>query len=173
MKTNPKSLGNAFEREFSRLLSFWYSNGKDKDIFWHTHGSGARKGIVEQAGDIMAVKEEGHKLMDGLLIECKRTKERDLVLDLVRYPEVKSKINDWWVKLEKEAEELGKDPLLVIKIINKGIICLYQDEYALDLNPGMIVGDRIPMGWNCCMDIEMCSWNEFKERYNHLRMKND
>lgn len=40
-KTNNKEKGNKFEREISRKLSLWISEGARDDIFWRTAGSGA------------------------------------------------------------------------------------------------------------------------------------
>lgn len=39
---NPKRIGNNYEREISKKLSLWISNGESDDIFWRDLSSGAR-----------------------------------------------------------------------------------------------------------------------------------
>ena len=113
--------------------------------------------------------------MNGLLIECKRTKERDLFLDYIRCSEVKSKLVDWWDKVDDEARMLEKDPLLVIWIVGKGYICVYGGEYLLEKNTGDYDEDREPDGFNDGCGAEICTWKQFKIRFGYLRLeeKND
>ena len=73
------------------------------------------RGEVRQAGDICAVSPEGHALCDRFFIECKHLKEcsLDAVLggkgDLVRI----------WDKLDRQASDHGKHPLLILRRNNK------------------------------------------------------
>jgi len=132
MKTNPKSLGNTWEREFCRDLSLWWTKGKDAKVFWRTDSSGAVKGVSELAGDVKAIKEIGYPLIDNIIIELKRTKDKDLLIDMVRRGD-DSKIGKWWVKLCKEAEEWRREPFLVIKLVNRTVICLTLEQYFGDV----------------------------------------
>jgi len=109
MKTNPKSLGNTWEREFCRDLSLWWTDGKDNKVFWRTDSSGAVKGVSELAGDVKAIKEIGFPLINNVIIELKRTKQKDIFLDLIRRKE-NSMIGEWWKKLEIEAEYWEREP---------------------------------------------------------------
>lgn len=73
--------GGEFEREVSKLLSRWWTNGERDDVFWRTAGSGARatsrmknrgKSTFGSHGDITAVDPIGQPLIDLFTIELKR-----------------------------------------------------------------------------------------------------
>lgn len=76
-----KSLkGGNMEREFSKQLSLWWSDGQHDDWFWRTAGSGGRatnrgkkgQSTVNAAGDIGAMCGEAQRLLNVVTIECKR-----------------------------------------------------------------------------------------------------
>lgn len=73
--------GGNFEREMSHFLSTWWSKDPEQDdLFWHTHGSGARatqrtklgKKTRGQYGDICAVDARGKRLLQVFTISLKR-----------------------------------------------------------------------------------------------------
>jgi hypothetical protein len=72
--------GGAWERQFSKILSLWWSNGEDDSWFWRTGGSGSRatqrakkgKTTANGAGDICAQTPKAQELMNHLCIENKR-----------------------------------------------------------------------------------------------------
>lgn len=72
--------GGAFERELSKALSLWWTDGERDDVFWRTSQSGgratvrARKGKTTygQHGDLQAVDPVGAPLTRLLSIEAKR-----------------------------------------------------------------------------------------------------
>jgi hypothetical protein len=74
------SKGPAFEREFAKTLSLWWTGGKHDDVFWRSHGSGARatsrqktgKATRGQYGDITFTHPIGAPLIDLLTIELKK-----------------------------------------------------------------------------------------------------
>jgi hypothetical protein len=126
-----KRKGSSFEREFCKELSLWWTDGKDKDVFWRTHSSGARHGISEECGDVMAVKECGHPLMDKVMFELKHWNRNDLLLDLIREGK-KSELLDAWYKCIKEADSFNRLPILVLKITNKTTICIFKKyDYSI------------------------------------------
>ncbi len=71
--------GGNFEREISKALSKWWTDGERDDVFWRTAGSGGMatnrqkrsKNAFGQYGDIQATDPIGQPLMDCLTIECK------------------------------------------------------------------------------------------------------
>jgi hypothetical protein len=146
MKTNPKQLGNTWEREFCKDLSLWWTKGKDDKVFWRSDSSGAVKGVSELAGDVKAIKEIGYPLIDNVIIELKRTKQKDIFLDLIRRKE-HSMIGEWWTKLEIEADQWKREPLLVIKMVNRqSKVCIYSGgmfvnmvSYCLKYNEDIIM----------------------------------
>jgi len=164
-----KRKGSSFEREFCKALSIWWTDGRDKDVFWRTHSSGARHGIQQEAGDVMAIKPEGNLLADKLLIELKCWRVDNLLLDLLR-EDKKSMLEDAWIKCIKEAEENKKMPLLVVKITNRTTICLSRaldklcdfmpDEYPCILYHPESMTNIMP--WDKFLEISVL--NEWKKQ---------
>ena len=72
--------GASWEREFSKLLSLWWSDGTNDDWFWRSAMSGgratvrARKGqkTANAAGDICAQTPEAQRLLNVATFEIKR-----------------------------------------------------------------------------------------------------
>ena len=71
--------GAKFEREISKALSRWWTEGERDDIFWRTSQSGGRattrkkqgKSTKNQDGDICATDPIGQPLLDITTIELK------------------------------------------------------------------------------------------------------
>ncbi len=91
-KKRPKpGKGSAYEREFCKKLSLWWSNGRREDIFWRTSQSGGRattrakkdQTTVGQYGDIAATDPIGAPLMEVVTIELKRGYPRATIHDLL------------------------------------------------------------------------------------------
>ena len=76
---NGKAKGSQYERDICRKFSIWISGGKNPNLLWRSAMSGGRstlqvkKGGInkEQSGDISAVGEEGHRLINIAYLECK------------------------------------------------------------------------------------------------------
>jgi hypothetical protein len=72
--------GSSFEREITKKLSLWYTDGKRDDIFYRTAGSGARattrfksgKATENSAGDIGYLDAIGKPFCDYFMLELKR-----------------------------------------------------------------------------------------------------
>lgn len=83
--------GSSYEREICKKLSEWWSRTGADDIFWRTHGSGARatsrskrgKSLGKQYGDICAVDTRGKSLIDVCTISCKRGYAKTTIGDLI------------------------------------------------------------------------------------------
>lgn len=114
-----KQKGASFERKVCVDLSLWISKGADKGLFWRSSMSGGRstvamkKGdkLASQAGDISAVHEMGHKLVNEFYVECKTYK----TLNLESFIKGKGKLIDFWKHAVKDAKQYGKEPILVAK----------------------------------------------------------
>jgi len=104
-KGGQKRKGGAFEREIAKMLSMWWSNGKQDDIFWLTSGSGARAtnrrrtaGLATygQSGDITATHPSGMVLTDNVHIELKRGYNKDTPYDIVDKPNATAQEYEKW-----------------------------------------------------------------------------
>jgi hypothetical protein len=73
------SKGQNFERNFSRRLSMWWTEGEHDDWFWRSSNSGGRQTsrrqrgqtTFKQAGDIAATHPDGIPLLDAITFELK------------------------------------------------------------------------------------------------------
>lgn len=72
--------GGGFEREMSKMFSLWWSRKGDDDLFWRTHGSGARattrskkgKKTRGQYGDLCTNDSRGATLLKAFTFSFKR-----------------------------------------------------------------------------------------------------
>jgi hypothetical protein len=78
-RINGSRKGGKAERDVSRDLSLWWSNGESDDFFWRSAGSGGRatnrakkgKSTMNACGDLRAECSEAQKLLDLITIEIK------------------------------------------------------------------------------------------------------
>lgn len=93
------SKGSSFERKVCKQLSLWWTNGKRKDVFWRTSGSGATatsrkkrdQEMFGQHGDVQATDPIGQLLIDLFAIEIKKGYTRKTIFDLVDKLSVETK----------------------------------------------------------------------------------
>lgn len=81
-KTNSKSIGNQYERDFSYKLSEWLTGEKDADVCWRDLSSGARSTSRKKGGkdtalkaDIVATDLRYQPLFDVFFIDTKCYKD--------------------------------------------------------------------------------------------------
>jgi len=125
---NKKKKGNDFERDISKKLSLWWSDGTNDDLFWRTQGSGSRwtvrrkkgKTTTGQSSDITSTSSDSQLFIDFFSIECKAYKD----INIWGLIEGRGIIKEWWEKLCSECKEENKYPLLVLKQDYKPIIML-------------------------------------------------
>lgn len=87
--------GPQFEREFSKQLSLWWSDGEEDDLFWRSSASGARattraktrQRTHGQYGDICATHPGAVPFTDAFTIELKRGYASQNFMDLIDRPE--------------------------------------------------------------------------------------
>ena len=115
---NGKIKGSAWEREFCVRLSFWWTNGERKDVFWRTATSGGRsttlnrrakrdgqKGTRVHCGDVSALDETGAPFINLVTLELKRGYNRLSVQDLFDGEIKKHPSRDSWQGWIQQAEE--------------------------------------------------------------------
>lgn len=117
---NAKGKGSSFERQVSKDLSRWISDGERSDLFWRSSQSGGRATIMyrkgenakSQVGDLSAIDYLGMAFMQHFSIECKHYK----TLDLHQIPlNQKGNFCNHWRKAKKEAEQHGKSCMMISK----------------------------------------------------------
>lgn len=121
MGANSKQKGSAFEREICKALALWISDGERKDVFWRSATSGGRATIAltqgdtlsAQAGDISAVHELGHKLLNRFYIECKFYK--DLEVGNLIFGTHTGTLYQFIDHVTADAKRYSKHPMLIVK----------------------------------------------------------
>lgn len=136
---NKSRKGSAWEREFCKKLSLWYSGGESDSVFWRTPGSGARattrtkKGTatVNHYGDIMAVEESGRQFLKIFTIECKRGYSKDSIQDLIDNKN-EGRYKQWIDKISKESKEANSTTwMLIVKRNRRDPIVILEKIYPL------------------------------------------
>ena len=122
-KGDPKK-GSAFERDFARKLSLWWSEGKADDWFWRLGGSGGRatnraksgRNTANGYGDIAAQCPEAQKLLNIVTFELKRGFNRISIQDLLDKPNGPNQMRDF-IEQAKRSASLAGTPfwILVLK----------------------------------------------------------
>lgn len=132
--------GSSFEREVCKKLSLWVSNGEKDDIFWRTAGSGARattrakggKSTCNADGDMCCLDPAYQWFIDSVLIEMKRGYNSWRLDDFLLPKQKKDSIFVVWEKLEKEAAQLHKLPLLILKQDRRQELYISQSYFQTD-----------------------------------------
>lgn len=120
--------GGSFEREVSKQLSLWITNGERDDVFWRTHGSGARhtvrfqkgKETAGQDGDIQSTHPLGEEFRNIFSIECKFYKDLNLWSIITGAKDFS--IYQYWKDTIEVSERVNKEPLLIAKQNNKPVL---------------------------------------------------
>jgi hypothetical protein len=119
-KGDPKK-GSAFEREFARKLSLWWSEGKADDWFWRLGGSGGRatnraksgRNTANGYGDIAAQCPEAQKLLNIVTFELKRGFNRISLQDLLDKPNGPNQMRDF-IEQAKRSASLAGTPFWIL-----------------------------------------------------------
>lgn len=131
---NSKAKGCQYERDVSKTLSLWLTDGEREDVLWRSAGSGNRSTIADDhrahAGDLMATTPEGYVLTEPTYIEIKRYKD----LEIKKILKGTGKLFKVWNDTVEEARSFDKWPVLIAR----------QDYYpALWCVPGGIMRDFV------------------------------
>ena len=111
------SKGPAWEREFCKKLSHWWSGGERDDLFWRTANSGGRATVrgrkgsqtAGHYGDICATDPSGEPLLRLFAWELKRGYSKDTLADLLdKPPKAKTqRYEEWILKAESVRKQAG------------------------------------------------------------------
>ena len=120
---NTKQKGNNFERDCSRMLSLWWTDGKRDDAIWRSASSGALTTVgkgryLAHTGDFAATDGDAELLFKHVIIEAKRGYNRYSVQDLLDVPEkgkLKNPVWEMFTKLRSACEAQHKHGLLLWK----------------------------------------------------------
>lgn len=130
--------GQENERELCKIFSRWWTEGERDDIFWRTPGSGARASVRTRLGknpqqgfgDMLAEDPSGQVLVDCCFFEFKKGYPGISLIDCIASRQRKPILIQFLEKLEEEAKEAGKWPVLVFQIPRKSkVICLRTELY--------------------------------------------
>lgn len=153
---NPKRKGSSFERKICRLLSLWWSNGINPNIFWRSSSSGARatqRSLQVHRGDITNIEGEGVEFITTFVIECKSYKEIDF-LKTVDVPF--SGWYKWWQQSEKDAIASFRRPLLIMHRNNHGTYIVIHTDILKKISK---IPPTIPVISFC--DLTLMSFTDF------------
>jgi hypothetical protein len=121
-RSNSKSLGGQYERDFSKKLSYWLTGSEENLVVWRTLGSGSvgtqrrKKGFVDnaQSGDLQCLDLAYQPFFDTFYIDTKCYKEFNPLI--INSKNIKSnKLFLQWVKTLEDCPE-GRVSLMPIKV---------------------------------------------------------
>lgn len=138
-----KTKGASFERRICESLSLWLTDGKQKDVFWRSAMSGGRSRVhlnnsgiqMAGAGDIAAVRGIGERLLDKLVIECKRYK--NLYLEDLFFGG-KRGIVQHWAQVCRDGHDFGRHPMLIARQDHKPALVGVSPEIIEFLHTKMV-----------------------------------
>ena len=147
---NQKSKGSGFEREISKKLSLFLSEGKQDDLFWRTQNSGGRFTVRNkknidthnQSGDISSTNPSSDWFSEKVSIECKHYKNINLWSMLTG---AKSGVLGFWNQCVGDGEKSNKSPILIARQNYKPVLMIVDSMqlisglYELGLQPKLII----------------------------------
>lgn len=156
-----KSKGSAYERDFCKRLSLWFTGGKNAKAFWRSPSSGAMatqsagKDCVKfTQGDVIGCSPEAVELMENVTIELKRGYKYDFI-DLVAKNFVNSCLMKFYTQLNEEmhsgSSEFG---FLVLKQDRKSeVVVMPEDTFAALYGNGILMCRAYAQFviWSTCM----------------------
>jgi len=132
---NGKRKGSNYERDISKKLSLWLSDGKEDDIFWRSQGSGSRHTIrykknlklEGQSGDIASTRSGiSEDFLKVFSIEIKFYKDINL-WGLITGNNCG--ILDFWKQANEQAKKVGRIPILISKENYKPTLFISTKEF--------------------------------------------
>jgi hypothetical protein len=135
--------GSSFEREMSRYLSKWWTNGERDDIFWRNRVKVTSKtpNAERQLGDITAFHTLGLPFVEMFNIELKigyshKSGGRKIAWDLLDVIDSKKTddnllLINFWKQCLSDAELSNRIPILIFKRdMHKPVVCINTDYFS-------------------------------------------
>jgi hypothetical protein len=145
------SKGSAFERDFCRRLSIWWSGDEAIDsLFWRTASSGGRaklrgrkgKQTASHHGDICATNGEGQPFIDMFTCELKRGYNRATIVDLLDKPEraALQTYEKWILQACESAKQAGTPYWMIVHRRDQrdALILMEREAFTLCLPSGSL-----------------------------------
>jgi len=178
---NTKQKGNNFERDCSRRLSLWWTNGKRDDAIWRSASSGALTTVgngryLAHTGDFAATDGEAELLFKHVIIEAKRGYNRYSVQDLLDVPQAaltKSPTYDMFHKLSAACSVQLKYGMLLWKRDRRELLVFFRDRlYPLGIPP-IVPENAIWINVLCPDGVWMSGvpWSRFKSTVSADRLR--
>lgn len=132
-----KRKGSQFERDISKALSLWISNGTQEDVFWRSSQSGGRsttafkkgKRFSDQAGDICSLHPVGRPLTEKFMLELKHYAD----LNFIGLLTGRGHLVKFWQKASEQATFYNKWPMMIAKQNAQPVIVCLSREGAKEL----------------------------------------
>lgn len=120
MAVNSKQKGSEYERQVSKKLSLWISNGLRDDLLWRSSMSGGRatlqyklgKKNKSQTGDLSSIDTLSQQFIDRFFIEIKFYKDLNIESGFIKATGL---LKSFWDKLVKDALQAEKHPMLIAR----------------------------------------------------------
>ncbi len=136
---NGKNKGSSYEREISKKLSLWLSEGKRDDSFWRTQNSGGRfttrrkLGIdtQNQDGDITSTDPSTQFFSDTFTLELKKYKDINL---WGLFTGKGGGLLSFWEQTKRQALSSYKVPVLIVKQDRKPDLWISNKVFARAMN---------------------------------------
>lgn len=125
--------GGQFERDTSRMLSMWLSNGEDDSWVWRTSQSGgratqrAKKGKKTSGayGDLTFTDSRAEWLFELFVLELKRGYSGTNALDLIDSRKKEPELLAFWNQCNRDREEANRPySMVILKRDRKSICCM-------------------------------------------------
>jgi hypothetical protein len=108
--------GPAWERDFAKKLTQWFSGQNNEKYFWRSPGSGILATFNDKnpSGDIISLKNESSWVTDKLSFELKNGYSSTRLIDHLKNTK-KNDILEFWTQCCNDALKANKEPVLVFK----------------------------------------------------------
>lgn len=149
--------GDQWERDLSKWMSLWWTEGDRDDVIWRVRASGSRatarakkgKATAGGSGDLYAADPIAQPLFDYWLAEAKRGYAKARPSESINVLYWLDKPNgtkdpllcQWWLKAEQERAQQGRcEAVIIFRRTGKracimmrseafGVLCSYNDDY--------------------------------------------
>lgn len=191
--------GKDFEREVSKMISLWLTNGYDEDAIWYTKSSGGRatRRVKQEQyskqydfGDLGPDDPKVNYFFDIFNCELKTgygkkgKKQTTLwsILDIVDSKQTTPLFYDFWFQSVHDAEESNREPILIFRRNRRSAcIAMHHHIFKCFMNIGIGIpefdsitvnyADIIPTVTICNLhNLIHYTWGKVNESFIKLRI---